>query len=156
MFVLDSPYKFTSLIAAGGILSAAGFFGASLHPWTLPTLVICVAAILIGTVGLYWAASSLGKGVRNERWPEEALTPFRRAIDHPAWKVIMGLLLVAMLVALANARPHRVYFWCVFVLLQAQTQIGSAFARPTKLEQPGTLIHRSEVPHLDSEHWGER
>jgi hypothetical protein len=68
----------------------------------------------------------------------------------------MGLLLVAMMVALIKGRHRHAYFWAVFFLLQAQSQIGSAFARTRKLLGTGARLDWSKVSPLRSEHWGER
>jgi hypothetical protein len=52
----------------------------------------------------------------------------------------MGLLLVAMMVALIKGWRRHAYFWAVFFLLQAQSQIGSAFARTRKLLGTGARL----------------
>ena len=64
----------------------------------------------------------------------------------------MGLLLVAMLVALIKEWHRHAYFWAVFFFLQAQSQIDSAFARPRKLRGTGAPLDWSKVSPLTSEH----
>ena len=105
---------------------------------------------------MYWASYTLRKAIRNDRWPEDALTPIRRVIHHPGWVASMGLLLVAMVWFLAGDRHHRAYFWIIFLLLQTQTQIASAFAPSPVSRLPAAGRDWSSIAPLNSTHWGER
>lgn len=156
--MLDSPYRLTASTVAAGLLAGAGFIaGNRLSPHTpLLILVALLVLIAIGMTGLFWGAHTLREAIRNERWPEHTLAPFRRVIDHPLWKWAMGLLMVAMLVALIKDRHQRTYFWGVFCLLQTQTQITTALARPRKPHLPGAHLDWSKVAPLHSDHWGTR
>ena len=156
--MLDSPYRLTALTIVCSLLATAGFIAASLHSTycSLLLLLLCFALVVISLLGMFWAANTLRNDVRNERWPEATLAPFRRVVDHVLWKVAMGLLLLGMFAALAQDRHHRTWFWAVFVLLQTQTQIGTAFPRLRKPTGPGLLLDWSRVSPLRSEHWGER
>ncbi len=156
--MLDSPYRLTALTIAGSLLATAGFFAASFHPIysSLPLLLLCFALVVTSLLGMFWAANTLRNDVQNERWPEATLAPFRRVTGHVLWKIAMGLLLLAMFAALTQDHHHRTWFWAVFVLLQTQTQIGTAFARLRKPTPPGPLLDWSKVSPLRSRHWGER
>lgn len=156
--MLDSPYRLTALTIAGCLLGTAGLLGSSVHSIynSLPRLMACVVFVVIGMLGMYWASYTLRECVQNERWPPESITPFRRAVDHPIWKCVMVLLVFAMLLILIQAEHHRGYFWCVFFLLQTQTQIGSAFVRPRRTGDAHAGIDWSKMAPLTSDHWGER
>ena len=153
-----SPYRLTALTLAGSLLSVAGLVCGSLpfvHA-SLPWLMLGLAGAVTGALGMYWASYLLREDVRNERWPEETLAPFRRMTDHVLWKVGMGLLFVGMLATLLQDRHHRQWFWAFFILLQMQTKVSNAFARPRKAGSAGTRLDFSQVPPLRSEHWGQR
>lgn len=156
--MLKSPYRLVALTVAGILLSGAGFVCGNLHSvyLSLPLLATCFACVVIGVLGTCWASYALREGVQNERWSERILAPFRRVTDHVLWKIGMAGLIVAMFAALTQDRHHRTWFWLVFILLQAQTQINSAFARPRKAAGSGNRPDWSQMPPLQSEHWGER
>ena len=156
--MLDSPSRLTVLTIVGSLLATAGFIAAGIHFIynSLPLLLLCFAVVVTSFLGMFWAANTLRDDVQNERWPEATLAPFRRVIDHVLWKIAMGLLLLAMFATLTQDHHHRAWFWAVFVLLQTQTQIGSAFARLRKVTRPGPLLDWSEVSPLRSKPWGER
>ena len=157
--MLDSPNRLTALTIAAILLACAGFIAGNVPPvhGSLPLLALCFLCVVIGYLGMLWASYTLRQDVRNERWPEDILAPFRRVTDHPLWKIGMGLLFVAMCVVVAlQDRHHRTWFWAVFFLLQAQTQISNAFARPRTPRGSGARIDWSKVAPLRSEHWGER
>ena len=105
---------------------------------------------------MYWTSYVLREDVRNDRWSDETLAPFRRVQGHVIWKIGMGVLVVAMLATLIQDRHHRTWFWTVFFLLQTQTQITNAFARPRKPPGDATRLDWSQISPLRSEHWGER
>lgn len=156
--MLETPYRLTAFTVAAILLSGAGFVCGNLRSVysSLPLLAACFAGVVIGVLGMYWAAYILREGVRNERWSERTLAPFRRITDHVLWKIGMVGLVVAMLAALTQDRHHRSWFWPVFFILQTQTQINTAFARPRKAAGSGTRPDWSQIPPLQSEYWGER
>jgi len=154
--VSESPCRLTSLIVAGSFLSVAGLICGSLRSVyaSLSLLIISFATVVIGAVVMYWASYLLRAQVQSERWPEMTLVPFRRAVEHVFWKIGMGVLLLAMMASLIQVHHHREWFWAVFLLLQTQTQISAAFARPRK--PPGTSSRPdwSRIKSLHSEQWG--
>ena len=154
--MLDSPYRLTALIFAGSLLACAGFLGSSFHPihTSLPLLLLTFALVVVGLLIMFWAANTLRDDNANERWPEATLAPFRAVTTHVLWNITMGLLVLAMFAALTQDRHHRSWFWAIFVLLQTQTQLTTAFARPRKPTRPSPLLDWSKVAPLQSEHWG--
>ena len=154
----DSPFRLTALIVGCSLLMVTGFLAADLRPvyTNLPLLSACFALMVIGLIGMFWLSSRLRDEVRNERWSEETLAPFREVTGHVLWKVGMALLVVAMLAALTQDGHHRTWFWVVLFLLQTQTQITNAFARPRLPLRTGPRIDWSQASPLRSEHWGER
>ncbi len=155
MIVSDSPYRLTSLIVAGSLLSVAGLICGSLRSVyaSLPLLIICFATAVIGAAVMYWASYLLRAQVQSERWPEMTLVPFRRVVEHVFWKIGMGALLMAMLTSLIQVQRHRPWFWIVFLLLQTQTQISAAFAHPRKPLDMSSRPDWSQIKPLYSEHW---
>ncbi len=141
------------------LLSVACFLGINLHATRahLFLMIPCCLCVVLGYLGMLWTSSRLRDNVRNQRWPLETLAPFQRVIDHVLWKIGVALLLVAMFASLvAQGRHHQSWFWAVFFLLQAQTQMTNAFARPRTPPGTGAHIDWSKVLPLHSEHWGER
>ena len=120
---------------------------------SLPLLITCLVIAVIGASVMYWASYLLRAQVQSERWPEMTLFPFRRVVEHVFWKVGMGVLLVAMMASLLQVHHHRPWFWTVFLLLQTQTQISAAFARPRKPLGMGSRPDWSQIKPLYSEHW---
>ena len=154
--MFDSPWRLTSLIVAGSFVSVAGLIGGSLRSVyaSLSLLVMCFATVVIGAVVMYWASYLLRVQVQSQRWPEMTLVPFRRVVEHVFWKVGMGVLLVAMMASLIQAHHHREWFWTVFLLLQTQTQISAAFARPRKPLGTSSRPNWSQIEPLHSDQWG--
>ncbi len=154
----DSPYRLTALAIAGGFVASAGLLGQNVYPLhrgtSLPIAFLLL--VVVSLSGMYWAAYMLREDVANERWSAETLAPLRRLVDHPIWRGAMALLFIAMIAALVVTRHNRTWFWGVFCLLQTQTQIGSAIARPRPHTGPGTRLDWSQAAPLRSEHWGER
>ena len=155
--MLDTPHRLTVLTIAGSLLSVAGFLCGSLRSVyaSLPLLITCFAGVVIGLVGMYWASYVLREDVRNERWSDETLAPFRRVVDHFLWKVAMAFLVVAMFATLTQDRHHHTWFWAVFFLLQTQTKIANAFVRLRKPPAADTRPDWAKVRPLRSAHWGQ-
>ncbi len=109
---------------------------------------------LAGYLGMLCASYNPRHDVRHERWPEDTFSPFSLVTAHVLWKIGMGVPCVAMLATLVEDRRHRTRFWPVFILLQPQTQIGSAFVRSRTLR--GTRLDWTKIPALRSDRWGER
>ncbi len=154
----DSPYRLTALTIVAGVLGMAGLMGGDLHSVSasLPLLALSLLCAVGGMGGMYWASYMLREDVRNERWPEESLAPFRQITTHVLWNLGMGVLVVAMLTALTQDRHHRIWFWATLFLLQMQTQITNAFARPRTPRGSGARLDWSQATPLRSERWGER
>ena len=151
----DSPYRLTSLIVAGSFLSVAGLICGGLPSvdGSLPLVVTCFATVVIGAVVMYWASHLLRAQVQSERWPEMTLAPFRQVVRHVFWKIGMGVLLMAMMASLIQIHHQRTWFWAIFLLLQTQTQITAAFARPRKPPGMSSRPDWSQIKPLYSEQW---
>ena len=155
--MVDSPNRMTALTLFGGLLSTAGFITAGLPSahGSLPLLTVSLLCVAAGALGMYKFAYTLRDGVRNQRWPAQAIAPFQKMIDPPAWKLIMAVLFLAMCLSIVRYWHHRNgFFWSVFLLLQTQTQIGNAFTRPKQTPGPVARLDWSKVQPLTSDHWG--
>lgn len=141
------------------LLSVACFLGMNLHATRahLFLQIPCSASVVVGYLGMLWTGSTLRNNVQSDRWPAETLAPFQRVLNHVLWKIGVGLLFLGLVAALmVQGRHHTPWFWAVFFLLQAQTQMTNAFARPRTPPGTGAHIDWSKVLPLHSEHWGER
>ena len=157
--MLNSPFRLTALMLTCSLVAVACFLSIGISAVrTHPLLMIpCIMGVVVAFLGMLWSSSLLRNNVRNERWPAETLAPFHRVIDHVLWKIGLGLLFVALIAALMlQGRHHTPWFWAVFFLLQAQTQMTNAFARPRTPPATGALLDWSKLSPLHSDHWGER
>ncbi len=155
--MVDSPNRLTALTLFCGLLSTASCVTAGLPSarGSQPLLTISLVCAFIGLTGMYKFAYTLREGVRNQRWPAQTLAPFRKTIDHPAWKLTMGVLFLATCLALVRYAPHvNGFFWGVFLLLKTQMQISGSFARPKQTQAPVARLDWSKVQPLTSDHWG--
>ena len=158
--MLRSPVRLTALMVLCSLLAATGFLVLSSSPavHTHPFLLAaCFACVLLGYLGMLWTGSTLRNNVQSDRWPAETLAPFQRVLNHVLWKIGVGLLFLGLVAALmVQGRHHTSWFWAVFVLLQAQTQITNAFTDPRTPPGTGAYTDWSAAAPLHSEHWGER
>ena len=154
--MLTSPARLIALIVAATLVATTGFIAAGLHPiyTSLPLLLLCFTLVVTSLMTMFWAANSLRDDVGNERWPEATIAPFRRVTTHILWNTATGLLLLAMLAALILNHRHLTWFWPIFVLLQTQTQLTTAFARPYKPTRGGLGVDWSTSAPIHSERWG--
>ena len=155
----DSPFRLTALIVGASLLVVIGFLAADLRAVYARLFLLSAFFVLVvvGVGGMFWLAHRLRNDVLNGRWSEETLAPFREVTGHILWNVGLVLLIVAMFAALTQDRHHRTWFWVILFLLQTQTQLTAAFARPrTRPTGPGPRLDWRQVSPLRSEHWGER
>lgn len=154
----DSPIALVLLTCVGWALCGLGFIGLGNHRGThaLGPILVQLGLLLVGIFCLYWSPYTLREGVRNERWPSAAVDPFRRVVEHPAWRWLVAVLGVAMVIILIVKWRHDLYYWETFFLFQTVVQIGGAFTRPRQKSGTGARIDWASIPPLHSDHWGER
>ncbi len=156
--MLNSPFRFTALTVACSAVMVVGFLAGELRPVysSLPLLSACLLCVVAGVLGILWTSYMLREDVRNERWSDEVLAPFRAVTTHVLWNIGMGLLVVAMLFAWGHNRHHSPLQWILLFLLQTQAQLTTAFAKPRRPAGPSHTIEWKKFSPLRSEHWGER
>lgn len=156
--LLDSPIALVLLTCSGWALCSLSFVGLGRHRGShaLGTVLVELGLMLAGTFCLYWSPYTLRDGVRNDRWPDAAVDPLRQVVDHVAWRWLIAALVVTMLIVMIVKWRQSLYFWEVFFLLQAVTQLSSAFARPRQKPGSWARVDWTKIPPLHSDHWGER
>lgn len=157
--MLDSPMRLVAVIIAGALVGSIAFLPmnkVSAHP-AAPVVALFLALIPLSMGSMIWAGSKLRDGVQNERWPESAIQPLRAVVSSAAWKAGLVLLLACLAAATVfERRAHDYpYFWSIFCLQQACTQLSYAARRPVKPSASGNRLDLSETLPLHSEHWGE-
>ncbi len=156
--MLNSPFRFTVVTVACSAVIVAGFLASELRPVysSLPLLSVCFLSVVAGVIGMYWTSFTLREDVRNDRWSDEVLAPFRTLTTHVLWYLGMAVLVIAMLFTWVHRRHHSPFLWVFLFLLQTQSQLTSAFAKPRKPSGSGHRIEWNKFSPLQSEHWGER
>lgn len=155
--MFDAPVPLAAWTVLGAFLATSSFLWGTTHRvgQSHPLLLVCAALVLLGLVALYWGANRLRNGVGSEHWPAETVEPLRNVVRHPAWTVGTIVLLILLVLALVWRSHHNAYFWGVFFLLQAQTQLSNALNRPRTRQGPEGFLDWSKVAPLQSDHWGE-
>jgi hypothetical protein len=156
--LLDSPKRLAAATSLSGLVGGIGWVcmglsrGPNRHVWLSGSF----ATVMIGIFGIYRASYSLREGIRNERWPDEAVELLRRSVQHPVWKVVIILLFVTIVLAIVVERPISGVSWASLLLLQTMEQLSNAVRLPLNQSGPGIHIDRASSAPLRSDHWGER
>jgi hypothetical protein len=94
------------------------------------------------------------KQLGDQVWTDEELGPLRRLLDHPAWKMLPVIPIVALLIMRSIRRlEHHMVVW-VFLMLPFQTAMRLQQIVKPKVSSERLLAWQSVAP-IHSEHWGE-
>jgi hypothetical protein len=147
--------------ALGGLIMAVSFLLPGLmyarfhHGSFTFRMLLILPPFLIGTTLLLLAGNRLKRGIKDGRWPPADVEALRINLESGRWRAISLVCIAVWSISIFESGRIHSFPWVAYPFFLTISTLQNSLRRSNSPTPSLSLSERS-IPHLRSEHWGER
>ena len=149
------------LSALGGVIMSIGFLLPGLmytrfhHSSLAYRMLLLLPPFLIGTTLLWLAGNRLKRGIKDGRWPSTDIEALRINLESGRWRAVSLACIAVWSISIFEGGRIHSFAWAAYPFFLTISTLQNNLRRSNS-PTPSLGLSERSIPHLRSEHWGER